>query len=272
MDLTATSGIKNLERYKNDLCKLMDFGMLLSDAMLIKCYPNENLEEFFRKIKGVKNIKDYIKNLPDFYLSYQDWYSESLSIIKFLLPDRLNDFTRQYEIPNGRNKVDYSSYVIEDYLNGIKQIGVVSYDAAIPRFQQQRSILRSCYKRFTSSLFDIKRMLQADIFGSELEAAQELIDKGFYRPAGTLIGVVLESNFAQICERHSLNLPRKNPSINDYNELLKKEEIITLNDYKHVSLLGDIRNLCCHWKDEEPTKDHLDTLMAGTVQILERIS
>ncbi len=46
-------------------------------------------------------------------------------------------------------------------------------------FDSQIGILKSCEKRFESSLFDIKQLLQADIFDSELEAAQELNKKGF---------------------------------------------------------------------------------------------
>jgi hypothetical protein len=271
MDVTTINSVNNLEKYKNDLIDLMEFGILLGDSMLLACYPIEKVESMLGAVKRLDNVKNYIKNLPNFYVSYQEWYSKALSVIKFLLPDRLNDFIKQYQIPENRKTIDYSSYVIEDYLNYTKriyeEIEIVSYNAAIPKFTQQRAILKACYERFDSSLFDIKRLLQADLFDSELEAAKELINKGFYRAAGAIAGVVLESYFAQICESNNLKLPKKDPTINDYNEFLKKEEIITLTEYKYISMLATIRNQCVHNKSEEPTENDVETLINGVAKV-----
>ena len=54
---------------------------------------------------------------------------------------------------------------------------VVGTDAAIPRFRQQLNIVSSVKKRFESSLFDIRQLVQADLFDSELDAAKELNKK-----------------------------------------------------------------------------------------------
>ncbi|HRG62257.1 MAG TPA: hypothetical protein PLP75_04450 [Burkholderiales bacterium] len=269
MDVTTINSVNNLEKYKNDLIDLREFGFLLLDSMFASCYSNEELKKLFCDNGRVEpeNLTNYINNLPCFQLGYQEWYSKSISIIKLLLPERLDDFIRQYKIPENRSIINYSSYVIEDFLNGIRQKGVVTLEAAIPKFTQQRAILKACYERFDSSLFDIKRLLQADLFDSELEAAKELINKGFYRAAGAIAGVVLESYFAQICESNNLKLPKKDPSINDYNEFLKKEEVITLTEYKHISMLATIRNQCVHNKSEEPTKNDVETLINGVAKV-----
>jgi len=57
-----------------------------------------------------------IKKLPNFKSNYQTWYSESLILLKYLLPDRLNDFIKLYEKPKNRKVVSYDNYSIEDYL------------------------------------------------------------------------------------------------------------------------------------------------------------
>ncbi|MBX9597129.1 MAG: hypothetical protein K2X04_00970 [Burkholderiales bacterium] len=268
MDVTTKNN--NLEKYKTGLVDLIEFAYFLQDSMFVLCYPDKKLKKLFCDSGRLEpeNLASYINSLPSFHLDYQGWYSKSLSIIKFLLPDRLDDFIRQYKTPNNRSIIDYSSYVIEDFLNGIRQEGVVVMEAAIPKFIQQRAILKVCYERFNSSLFDIKRLLQADLFNSELEAAKELINKGFYRAAGAIAGVVLESHFAQICESNNLKLSKKDPSINDYNEFLKKEEVITLNEYKHISLLASIRNQCVHNKSEEPAKNDVETLIDGVSRVM----
>ena len=44
----------------------------------------------------------------------------------------------------------------------------------IPQFDQQLAILGAVRARFESSLFDIRQLVQADLFDSELDAAGEL--------------------------------------------------------------------------------------------------
>ena len=61
--------------------------------------------------------------------------------------------------------ITYANYVIEDYLEGITVTGprdgrTVGSDAAIPRFEQQLSIVESKRERFRSSLLDIRQLEQ----------------------------------------------------------------------------------------------------------------
>jgi len=52
-------------------------------------------------------------------------------------------------------------------------------------------------ERFESSLFDIRQLVQADLFDSELEAAEELAKNRFSRAAGAVAGVVLDDIFCR---------------------------------------------------------------------------
>ena len=56
---------------------------------------------------------------------------------------------------------------------------IVSPTSVITKFEQQLNIIKSLKERFNSSLYDIKQLLQANIFDSELESATELCKKGF---------------------------------------------------------------------------------------------
>lgn len=71
-------------------------------------------------------------------------------------------------------------------------------------------------------LFDMRQLIQADLFDSELEAARELNKSGFRRGAGAISGVILERHFAQVTTNHKLSLRKKHPSISDYNDVLKE--------------------------------------------------
>ena len=89
--------ISNLEKYKKDLDQLIADGELLFNSMQKECLP-EQFEEAWKKVFKTK-YKDFVKKLPSFSGKYQDWYSESLVLIKQLLPDRVSDFTKLYENP-----------------------------------------------------------------------------------------------------------------------------------------------------------------------------
>lgn len=253
----------NLEKYKKDLEKLISKGDLLHIAMQHECFPDE-----VKKALG-KDAQEIIKQLPKFNAEYQAWYSEAKVLIKQLLPDRLADFARHYEKPKPRKDISYENYRIEDFLQGLNitrgwdKEKVVGPDAAIPHFRQQQAILNAVSARFGSSLFDIRQLVQADLFDSELAAAQELLKNGFLRASGAVAGVVLEKHLSQVTENHSIPIRKKHPTISDFNDLLKQADVLDTPSWRHMQRLGGIRNLCDHNKDREPTKDQVHELIAG---------
>lgn len=270
----------NIDKYKNDFRKLVDEGDLLLTSMQLYCFPEEVKKQIFASIKDKKEAEKYIKELPNFKVKYQSWYSESLVVIKQLLPDRLDDFVRLFEKPKlVRKNITYENYVIEDFLQslivnrtgGFGKEEIVGVSAGLPKFEQQLNMLMAVEKRFESSLFDITQLIQADIFDSELESSKELNKRGFIRGAGAIVGVVLESHLLQVCKNHNIIITKSNPTISDLNDLLKKNNIIETSVWRHLQLLGDLRNKCDHKKDTEPTKENVDDLIDGTDKIIKTI-
>lgn len=274
--------ISNLEKYKNDLKKLIELGDRMIYSFQFEIYPE--LKEELTKNKNKKEKEDYldgIKKLPSISSDYQKWYSESLVLISLLLPDRVEDFTDLYKKPKTKRKdITYENYVIEDALIGLevsrtdylegKKI-IADKKAAFPKFQQQLNILKSVENRFESSLFDIKQLVQADIFDSELESAKELNKKGFVRGSGAVAGVVLEKHLTQVCENHNIKITKKDPAINDFNQILKDNSIIEIKDWRFIQHLADLRNLCDHNKKNEPKKEDIEELITGVEKISKTI-
>lgn len=240
-----------------------------------ECFP----EEVQRKIEELHGDKasEILAELPSFSEDYQSWYSEAHSLVKQLLPDRLADFVRHYEKPKPRKNVSYENYRIEDYLQdltvtrGWEKETIVGPYAAIPHFRQQLSILKSVEVRFESSLFDITRLVQADLFDSELDAAKALAKNKFTRAAGAIAGVVLERHLAQVAANHNLKFRKKAPTISDYNDALKDQSVIDLPQWRFIQHLADIRNLCGHSKTDEPTADQVDDLIAGVGKVTKTV-
>ena len=267
--------LNNLERYKSDLTRLITRGGDLFNSIQYEAVP-ENFRKAGLDVLGDQSKLDrFIEKLPNFSGEYQNWYSEAQSVVKQLLPNRYIDFTRLYDKPKGRKDITNENYMISDYLQGITVSRggriIVGSSAAIPQFQQQLNILKSVSARFESSLFDIKQLVQADLFDSELDAARELLKNKFTRAAGAMAGVVLERHLQQVCDNHNITVAKKHPSISDLNEVLKASSVIDVVQWRFIQHLGDLRNNCDHNKAKEPTSEDVGDLIDGVEKIVKTI-
>ncbi|MBU1014086.1 MAG: hypothetical protein KKG99_13890 [Bacteroidetes bacterium] len=134
--------------------------------------------------------------------------------------------------------------------------------------EQQIEILNSCLDIIDSKLADIEGILQSELFENELETAKDILKKKHIRVAGALAGVTLESHLKKVCKNHNLKFRKPNPTIVDFNEELKKQESIDLTTWRLIQRLGDIRNLCVHAKEREPTKDEVEDLIRGCEKLI----
>lgn len=259
----------NLTRYKKDINNLIERGSKLYDGLIYEL--REDLGANYKKLS--KERKEEIEKCV-FKSKYNEWYNESIALIKQLMPERLDDFQSYYKLEK-RKETTNATYTISDYLIGtqISRMGevIVSRTSAISKFEQQYYIVKSLKHRFDSSLYDIKQLLQADVFDSELDSARELCKKEFYRAAGAICGVVIEKHLSEVCTQHQIKVTKKNPGINDYNELLKLNNVIDIPVWRNIQRLADLRNMCDHHKDVEPTKDNIEELIAGTDKMLKTI-
>jgi hypothetical protein len=265
----------NLDRFKSDLSRLTKLGGQLELAMQLDCYPDQVKAALKKQLK--EKADEYIKDLPSFASACQRWYSEALTVVRQLLPDRLTDFTRHYEKPKTRKDITYENYRVEDYLQGLQvtrgydKEKVVGKDAAIPQFQQQLAILKAAEARFESSLFDIRQLVQADLLDSELEAAEHLSKFKFFRAAGAVAGVVLERHLATVCDNHKVSVAKKTPTIADFNEALKAAAVIDLPQWRFIQHLADLWNMCDHARSPDPTNEQIGDLVAGVKKITKTV-
>lgn len=263
----------DLNRYQNDFDDLLIRGEQLLNAIQYACAPAQVEREVKRKL-GVK-AKEFIQAFPKFEDDYQAWYSEARTLVRQLLPDRIEDFTRYYEKPKTRKDLTSENYAIEDYLQGLTvSFGgekIVGPDAAIPRFRQQLSIVKAIQGRLRSSLFEIRQLAQADLFDSELDAAKELAKNKFHRASGVVAGVVLERHLKEVCGNHGVALRKRSPQISDLNNALKDANVVDVAQWRFIQHLGDLRNLCAHDKKKEPKPEQVDDLLAGVAKVTKTV-
>ncbi len=196
-----------------------------------------------------------------------------------LLPERREEFEQLYKGIEPQGKRTESIYCIQDWMSGIKAPKYINSDGrvfnefpiVIHRISSQLAILKSVSRRFESTLFDLRKMVQADVFDSELDSARELLKNGFLRAAGIVAGVVLERHLSEVATSHGIEIGKKNPTIGDYNDALKNGGVIDTPPWRNIQHLADIRNLCGHNKDREPTKVEVDDLVSGVERITKTV-
>lgn len=256
----------NLSKFKADLDKLLKTSDQLHN-------------DIWKLTEGKKAQKGEMEPGLLFRSLYQRWYSESQAVIQQILPSRLNEFETLYKGDGKRKFISAVTYSIQDWLLGIEAGKDDIYSrkyfddvaAMSMRFFTQTKILESANLRFESSLLDIRQILQADLFDTEIESAKELLNKGFLRASGAVAGVVAEKHLAQVCINHKIEVNIKNPTINSYNVILKKEDAIEAQEYLFIQRLGDLRNLCDHNKEREPTKDEVNELIEKVEKLIKTI-
>jgi hypothetical protein len=222
--------------------------------------------------KGDSSSKD--EHLP-FVVEYQSWYTKALPIVKLVLPDRYLEFIEQYKLEK-RKEITFLTYAISDYLIGLRITrgteNVVDVDAAFAsKFQHQIFILRSAADRLQSAFSEIEGTLRAEMFDGELSAAEELRKKGHLRAAGALAGVTLERHLGVVANSHQVRVGKTKPTIADYNEALKRENVLDIPMWRSLQHLADLRNYAVHDKGREPTAEEMDDLVRGVQRALKTL-
>ena len=253
----------NLDRYRSDLKGLVLLGEeMLIDLSLRDAAVDAEEKAAAGRVKGC------------FEQKYQRWYTEACAAVGQLIPGRQLEFEQLYKGDGKRKAIDAASYNIQDWLTGRRspagadENGVSDLLAVSLRLKTQLEILKSAEARFQSSLFEMRQLVRADLFDSELDACRELAAQGFLRAAGAIAGVILEKHLRQVIADHGIVVRKAEPTINDFNDHLKKAGVLDVPAWRQIQRLGDIRNLCGHSKHREPEKEEVEELIEGADRII----
>jgi len=224
-----------------------------------------------------KNGQAHARTFFLFSKTYQDWYSRALKIVALLGVERLDEFRNYYLADPKRKGQDVNNYSIQDFIKGIGPrndvYGVPAFDGKTIlalRFVAQRDILNSLSSRIDGVLSDVEGHLFAELQDEELRAAHGLISIS-PRAAGALAGVVLERHLQRAAQSHGVSIAKKHPTIADLNDPLKNAGVYELATWRKIQFFADLRNLCSHSKDKEPTKEQVKELISGVDWVVKNI-
>ncbi len=214
---------------------------------------------------------------------YQAWYTRALATVRNLLPDRLEEIVWLYQPDRKREKeMSALSYGIADFLVGVRvqqlnALGiyeeVFKHETVVAaKLLQQVEILGSAVNRLDDILANIRGVLQAELFDTEIDASRELLRAGHLRASGAVAGVVLERHLSNVARSHSVTVRKKDSTISEWNQALKSAGLIDIPVWRYVQHLGDLRNVCCHDKKREPTAGEVQGLIDGTDKLLKTLA
>lgn len=264
----------NKEIIKNELNELRQVGKFLLYDVAIS--EKKLSKEQIKQVEEFEGFVEYKKKSIDHKSAYQRWFTKAYNVVKNILPDRHSEFYILYKDEKRKNnEISYLNYTISDYFLGLvitkgweKKEVVNPFSAFYSKMEIQLTILDSCYDLIDSKLSDIQGILQYELFENELQAAKDLLNKKYNRAAGALAGVTLEIHLSKVCETHKIKFKKLHPTISDFNEELKKSDIIDVPTWRLIQRLGDIRNMSVHSKEREPSKDEVEDLIKGIEKLI----
>jgi hypothetical protein len=285
--MLGESDLADREAIRSEIRRLVREGHVLYGAELMVHTPKAEREKATRALTKVKNdlssevdgdsqvelvstLDGLLKN-PDFPSEYQSWYSPALRVVQQLLPDRYSEFCDLYK-PSRRKETDIETYGIADYIGKLRILrydGKEAFDArliALSKFNQQIAIVGTAEGRLDSVLSDISRTLHAEILDNELDAARNLLAASHLRSAGVVAGVVLEGHLKKLIQDHAVTF-RKKAMLSNMNDALKEAGVYDAAQWRQIQYLTDIRNLCGHKNERDPSREEVDSLISGVAKI-----
>ena len=243
---------------KVEIQELINEGNILMES-LSNYYVDENSVDVTKPYV----LKDY------FFKNYESWYTKAHSAVKQILPDRIDDFSILYR-NNRRSTLTAETYTSSDALLLLGDSFSFAPNNAVSHLGRQVGMLIACLERFDSKIYDLHTLIEADVFDSEIESAKHLHKLGYLRAAGAICGVIIEKHFKGVADAHNIAIKKKNPTIADYNDKFKDVVYDTI-EWRRIQRLGDLRNLCDHNKDRDPTADEVTELISGTERTIKTI-
>jgi hypothetical protein len=275
------------ENYHKVYINTLQYNQALSDYQYysnqtLSYYRNDSKEEELRKIiedyekENIHEIaNEHSKKFSECYLS---WFFTVSNCIKYLYPEKYNEFINCYYNISTTEKRSPINYKISNYLNNeqLSKIKTINYYDEYKRinivyncFNFQKLIVKAIIDNFDSVSFNYEKETYMTFQEENIDSVQELFDNDFLRAAGALCGVIIEKHLkTKLLPFDKDAFTSKKLTLQPLNEACKTNNIYTTTEFKKIIHLTDLRNLCDHKNTIGPTKEQVQELIDGTKWII----
>jgi hypothetical protein len=145
------------------------------------------------------------------------------------------------------NLLDKACGLESQHFKEFKEIEKSWGSGSFERTLRYKAILQAAQEDYDGGyLNNVKTIVQAEVFDSELEQASELLANGYKSPAAVVAGVVIETTLKDLCDKHGINRGK----LERMNADLCKAGTYTLLVQKQITALAQIRNDAAHGNSE----------------------
>jgi len=128
--------------------------------------------------------------------------------------------------------------------------------------KRAQGVLRAAEDDFRAgALFEVRNLVEAELFDDFLDQAEVLLEAGYYQPAAVVAGAVLEDGLRRLCESNGLTLDDR-LKLDAMNSMLAKADVYSKLVQKRITVLADLRNKAAHGKWKEFEKEDVDDMVA----------
>jgi len=139
-----------------------------------------------------------------------------------------------------------------------------------PQVNQAFGVLLAAKEDYEKeALFEVRSLIEAELFDEFLEQAEYLLKAEYYQPAAIIAGCVLEDGLRKLCNREGITLPDK-PKLDRMNSELAKSGVYNKLTQKKITSLADLRNSAAHGKWNEFEKTDVEEMIRSIRDFMER--
>lgn len=154
----------------------------------------------------------------------------------------------------------------EHYKNFSAQVEIYISYSPVCRAQGVLKAAKDDYDN--EQLFDVRRLIEAEVFDDFMEQSEHLLNSGYYQPAAVIAGCVLEDGLRKLCEKSGIALLAK-PKLDSMNAELSKAGVFSKLDQKRITALAELRNNAAHGKWDQFTKEDVEEMVKAVRRIME---
>ncbi len=145
-------------------------------------------------------------------------------------------------------------------------VGNVKY----PEANQAFGVLLSAKDDYEKeSIFELRALIEAELFEDFLEQAEHLLSTGYFAPAAVIAGSVLEDGLRKLCGRERITLSSQ-PKLDFMNAELAKAGTYSKLTQKRITALADIRNNAAHGKWSEFDTSDVENMIRDVRNFMEK--
>ena len=117
-------------------------------------------------------------------------------------------------------------------------------------------------------LFDVRQLIEAEIFDDFFEQADHLYAAGYYQAAAVIAGCVLEDGLRKLWVQHAIDVT-DSPKLDKMNADLAKAGVYSKLIQKRITALADLRNKAAHGEWDQFSAPDVEDMLQNVRRLME---